>query len=344
MYAWVRPGNGRRKMAPSQLARFLTLLLIPLRPVPLLTLLLLAAVLAISVWAGPFGLPLVLILLGWTFKYSFVFLDRLVAGDREAPVLAVEMIVTSMGEARSLLPLIITAFAFFATGAGAFLVGAILSAVAAVILLAILPAVLAVQGWTGRLAHSVSPSTLRTMIRVLGSDYLWVAGCTLAVGLVCVVIPAVAGGMPLFVRIALLLYAWLAIVAVTGGAVHAKRAVLHQEIPLTVAELRDVSPEELQRLREIWLDGIYGAWRSGAEASAWHLVSEGMDQSRDSLDDLRWLYGRLAHWQPTRFSNRVAAELLARLSGAQREGEALRLVKERLAIDPGFRPDAGPST
>src|SRR5579872_2194682 len=150
-------------MAPSSpLARFLTLLLIPLQPVALLTVLLLAAVLAISLWAGAFGLPLVLILLGWTFKYSFVFLDRLVAGDREAPVLAVEMIVTSMGEARSLLPLIITAFAFFATGAGAFLVGAILSAVAAVLLLAILPAVLAVQGWTGRLAHSVSPSTLRT--------------------------------------------------------------------------------------------------------------------------------------------------------------------------------------
>lgn len=318
------------------------MLLIPLRAVPLLTILLLAAVLALSVWAGPFGLPLILILLAWAFKYSFAFLDRLVAGDRQAPVLAVEMIVTSMGEARSLLPLIIVAFAFFATGAGVFFIGTIPTAVVAVILLATFPAVLAVQGWTGRLAHSVNPGTVRTMIRVLGGDYWWVVGCTLTVAAIYVFIPAIAVGLPLFVRIALLLYAWLAVVAVTGGAVHAKRSTLHQEIPLVVAELRGLSPEEQQRVRELWLDGIYGAWRSGAETNAWRLVSDAMEQSTDALEDLRWLYVRVADWQPARFSNRVAQELLARLTGTSRDSEALRLLEERRALDPSFRPHAGP--
>lgn len=285
-----------------------------------------------------FGIPLILILLGWTFKYSFAFLDRLVAGGREAPVLSVEMIVGSFEEARSLMPLILVAFAFFASGAGAFFAGPVLAAMAASILLGCLPAILAVQGWTGRLAHSLSPRTCATMIRVLGGDYAWVVGCTLAVAAVCVVIPQVAGGVPSMIRIALLLYAWLALIAVTGGAVHARRNVLQHEIPLIVAELRERSPEEVRRLRELWLDSIYAAWRSGAEANAWRLVCEGIEDTRDALEDFRWLYARLAQWEPTAFSSRVARELLARLRACNREGEALRLVRERLAIDPSFEP------
>lgn len=317
----------------SPLTRFL---LIPLRPAALLTIAVLGAVLAVSLRAGVFGIPLVLILLGWTFKYSFAFLDRLVAGDRDAPVLSVEMIVGSFGEARSLLPLIIVAFAFFASGAGAFFAGPVLAALAATLLLAWLPAVLAVQGWTGRLAHSLSPRTCATMVRVLGSDYAWVVGSTLAVAVVCVVIPQIAGDVPAMIRIALLLYAWLALVAVTGAAVHRKHTVLQQEIPLVVGELRDCSPEEVRRLRERWLDSVYAAWRSGADDNAWRLVSDGIDNTQDALEDFRWLYARLAQWEPTPFSNRVARDLLARLLSANREGEAVRLVKERLAIDPGF--------
>jgi hypothetical protein len=136
------------------------------------------------------------------------------------------------------------------------------------------------------------------------------------------------------IRIALLLYAWLAMIAVTGGAVHSRRTVLQQEIPLVVAELRERSPEEVQRLRELWLDSIYAAWRSGAEGNAWRLVGEGIADTRDALEDLRWLYARLAQWEPTVFSSHVAQELLARLRAADREGEAQRLLKERLAIDP----------
>jgi hypothetical protein len=324
----------------SQLVRFLSLLLIPLRPAALLTVCVLSAVLAVASKAGPFGVPLILILLSWTFKYSFAFLDRLVAGDTEAPVLSVEMVVTSMGEARSLLPLIIVTFVFFASGAGAFLAGALVSGAVAVLLVAFLPAVLAVQAWTGRLAHSVSPRTWLRMIRTLGRDYAWVVGCALALTVICAFAPESLGGVPSGVRIGLLIYAWLALLAVTGGAVHAHRAALQNEIPLVVRKLSAPSPEELERLRARWLDSIYAAWRNDAEANAWRLVVSGIEPDSDALEELRWLYRRVHDWQPPRFSNRVAQELLRHLLATNREGEALRLLRERLSIDPAFEPEA----
>ncbi|HXR89253.1 MAG TPA: hypothetical protein VN750_03120 [Steroidobacteraceae bacterium] len=328
----------------SQLTRFL---LIPLRPAALLTTGVLGAVLAVSWRAGVFGIPLILILLGWTFKYSFAFLDRLVAGDREAPVLSVEMIVGSFGEARSLLPLIIVAFAFFASGAGAFLAGPLLAALAATALLAWLPAVLAIQGWTGRLAHSLSLRTCAVMVRVLGTDYAWVVGCTLALALVCVVLPQIAGGVPSMIRIALLLYAWLALVAITGGAVHSRRFVLQQEIPLVVAELRARSPEEVQRRRELWLDSIYAAWRGGAEDTAWALVTAGIDDAHDALEDLRWLHARVAQWEPAGSGFGLAASPVPRMRGTpapSHQGFSSRVEQEllaRLHADArGVRPEA----
>jgi len=91
-----------------------------LRPDALLTLLLLSVTLACSLLAGPFGIPLIIILLSWLFKYSFAMLDTLVAGETAPPVLSVDMIFASWGEWRSLLPFIIVVGASFASGAVAF--------------------------------------------------------------------------------------------------------------------------------------------------------------------------------------------------------------------------------
>jgi len=237
--------------------------------------------------------------------------------------------------------------AFFASGAGAFLAGPLLAALAATALLAWLPAVLAIQGWTGRLAHSLSLRTCAVMVRVLGTDYAWVVGCTLALALVCVVLPQIAGGVPSMIRIALLLYAWLALVAITGGAVHSRRFVLQQEIPLVVAELRARSPEEVQRRRELWLDSIYAAWRGGAEDTAWALVTAGIDDAHDALEDLRWLHARVAQWEPAGSGFGLAASPVPRMRGTpapSHQGFSSRVEQEllaRLHADArGVRPEA----
>lgn len=317
--------------------RYITLLLVPLRLAGLMTLIVLSAVLVAAVMTVPFGLPLMFILLSWFFKYSFVFFDRLVGGEAEAPVLSTEMILASMGESRVVVPLLLVIVGFFASGVGTYLLGGVVAALLAVGAILWLPAVLAVQGWTGIVARSLDPGTCRTMVRSLGADYLWIVGCTSVVVVISVVIPSIVD-VPLMLRIGLLLYAWLAVIAVVGGALHAKREVIAQNILLVVPQLRPMSDEELAKLREGWVDSIYAAWRGNALDEAWDTVVARLNESSSPLDELRWLYGRVAAWQPQHFSNRVAEEMLWRLLNEGRDGEALRVARERLTIDPSFRP------
>src|SRR6185437_12132302 len=132
-------------------------LLMPLRTSGVFTLAFVAVGLTVFLKSGWFALPGALILGTWYFKYSFAFLDALVAGQREAPVLSVEMITASLDEFRFLVPLILCIAAFFAFGAANYFVGTVLALVLGLTMMLVLPAVIAVQGWTGRLLHSFDP-------------------------------------------------------------------------------------------------------------------------------------------------------------------------------------------
>jgi hypothetical protein len=317
---------------------YAALLCLPLRPAGALTLLVLGLVLALLLKAGLLGIPGLIILLSWYFKYSFALLDELVAGHYEAPVLSIEMISASLGEFRFLLPLILVIAAFFATGAGRYFIGAAATAALAIVLLAVLPAVLAVQGWTGRLSHGLSPRSCWLMLRALGRDALWLMGCTLAIVAVSVVAPGLITPLPRAVRIALGLYGWLAILTVVGGAVHANQESVGERIALIVPRELGTEQRDLAAQRQRWLDLIYGAWRAQARDNAWQLVMERIAHSTDPLPELRWLHEHSSGWQAPQFATRVAQEMISLLLRQDREGEALRSAREQLARDPLFRP------
>ncbi len=316
---------------------YAAVLLIPLRLAGACTLIVLSAVLALSLKAGLYGVPAVLILMTWFFKYSFEFLDGLVAGYTEAPVLSLETITGSLGELRCLLPLILVVAAFFATGAARYFAGQALAAAAGACLLVCLPAVLAVQGWTGRLSLSLNPRTCLIMARALGPDYLWALGCIITVTVVCSILPWTIP-LPSMLRIALLLYSWLALIAVIGGALHANLADIGVRIPLVVPHTHSAEAEDLEGVRQRWTDTIYSAWRGNARDNAWRFTMERIDSSADPLRELQWLYAQSAAWQQPLFSNRVMQEIVSLLLKHDREGEALRSVRDRLALEPSFRP------
>jgi hypothetical protein len=317
--------------------RYGRLLFIPLRPAGLITLIALSVVLTASLMVGLAGVPLIVILLSWFFRYSFAFLDRLSGGNTDAPILSVEMIVGSMGEFRWLVPLILVVIAFFVSGAGSFLLGAVVGAVAALGLLVCLPAVLAIQGWTGRLSHSLNPRSWRIALESFGSDYAWMVGWTIFIAVLCLGGPSMIDGMPRMLRIALFLYAWLAIVAVTGGALFTNRERLSENLPLVLRELKARSLEDLAKEREEWLDSIYAAWRANAVENAFRSVMQRVEHSAEPLQELSWLSSRLSTWEPPQFSSRIARELISRLLKDDREGEALRVVRERRSVDPAFK-------
>jgi hypothetical protein len=312
-------------------------LLMPLRTSGVLTLGFVAVGLTFLLKAGLLAIPGALILATWYCKYSFAFLDALVAGQTEAPVLSVEMIMASLEEFRFLLPLILSIVAFFAFGAARYFVGPIPAVLLALLMLLVLPAIIAVQGWTGRLSHSLDLLVGLRMARALGIDYLWVVGCIGALAALCA-IAAVVPGSVLILRVTVSLYAWLGAIAVIGGALCANRQTLSERIPLIIPEIAPPALDEAARERELWIDAIYGALRANNRDNVWHLVMERVQTVTHPLRELQWLYDRIAAWRPLPFPNRVAQEVIARLLNEDREGEALRLARERLALDPTFHP------
>jgi hypothetical protein len=174
------------------------------------------------------------------------------------------------------------------------------------------------------------------------SDYAALVGCAAALTLACIAAPLVIGGVPRVLRFALALYAWMALIAATGGALFRHRVALGEVLPLIITKLRPQSAEELAHEREAWLDEIYWSWRGGNRGAALERIAARVDESQDVLAELRWLLDRAAAWESPALANHVAADLVSRLLRMDREGEALRIVRQRLAADPGFRPrDAG---
>jgi hypothetical protein len=63
-----------------------------------------------------------------------------------------------------------------------------------------------------------------------------------------------------------------------------------------------------------------------------------VEASESPIDELRWMLERIATWEEPRLADRVAQEMVPRLLTISRYGEAISVTRQRLAVDPGFRP------
>jgi hypothetical protein len=315
---------------------------IPLRMAPLLLIGTFSVLLIVAAKAGLFGIPLGLIILSWFTKYSFVLMDHLAEGVVEPPVLSIEM-VNPLSEQRPMIMLLLTIGLFYASDAASYWVGKQGALVLLIAAGAILPAIVAVQGATGTVVQSLNPRRVLGLIGRLRGDYVLILGF---IGLVwlffrIVLESALGDALPLLLRIALLMYAWLAVFSLIGGVLFERRLELglddvHTPESATPAADDDETPDERARDKEI--DRIYAEWRGGAHANAWKSVLALVGASKDEVAELRWLYQRAAQWPDGRLAERLARELLPRLLAKRSTGEALDVARERLRKNPQFRP------
>jgi hypothetical protein len=312
-------------MGAAAIIRYLAM---PLRTAPLLLIGTFSILLLVAARAGIVGIPLGLILLSWFSKYSFVLMDRLAEGVVEPPVLSIEM-VNPLDEQRPMILLLMAIGLFYATDSASYWIGEQGALVLMLAVGALLPAVVAVQGATGTVVQSLNPRRVLGLIVRLRGDYLLILGFIVLVWLFSrfVVTSAIGDMLPLVLRIALLMYAWLAMFSLIGGVLFERRFDTGDD---------DDTPDERVRDRE--MDRIYAEWRGGAHANAWQTVMSLVDKSGDQLAELRWLYQRAAQWPDGRLADRLARELLPRLLAKRIAGEALDLVRERLKKDARFRP------
>jgi hypothetical protein len=321
---------------------FFRYLAMPLRTAPLLLIGTFSILLVVAAKAGIIGIPLALILLSWFSKYSFVLMDRLAEGVTEPPVLSTEM-VNPLDEQRPMILLLMAIGLFYATDSASYWIGQRGALILMLAVGALLPAVVAVQGATGMVVQSLNPRRVLGLIVRLRGDYLLILGF---IGLVWLFSGLVIGSqigdmLPLVLRIALLMYAWLAMFSLIGGVLFERRFDIGLDdvnTPESVDSGADDDDTPDERLRDREMDRIYAEWRGGAHANAWKSVQALVAESSDQLAELRWLYQRAAQWPDGRLADRLARELLPRLLAKRITGEALDLVRERLKKDARFRP------
>ena len=321
------------------LSTILRYLLLPLRSAPLFLIVLFSCALGIASMAGFFGIPLGFILISWFFKYSFVLLDSAAEGASEPPVLSVEMI-NPVDEQRPLVLLVLAIAIFFMFDAASYWFGPVTGLLAGLAAVAIVPAVVAVQGATGSVLQSFNPFMTIGLIARLRGDYVLILICILLLaGLSrAVVASPVSAELPMVIRIALLMYFWLAAYALIGGVLFTRRWDIGLDSAFAPEQIEAREHRELERERNLEIDRIYAEWRGGAKANAWKTVTALIDSSDDPLDELRWLHERAGRWPDPGLANRLARELLPKLLAAKHFSEALNVVQARVKADPNFRP------
>lgn len=332
-------------MQIRQAARYLAE---PLKPAPLILVGVLSVLLTwsqITLLLGLFRqtpspmalvyLPAHIVLLTAFFKYSFVLLDSVAKGDKEPPVLSIEMM-NPVGEGQLLLFLLLIIVVFFGSQAAAYWLGPVFAALFAAACLVTLPAIVAVQWSTGSLFRSLNPVRCFRLMRQLGRDYLLtLAGIALLSALAWFL---TALHLPLMIHLAALIYAWFAAFALIGGMIFGHWedfAVEDDDEPEIFAEGPGATPD---RLRDRKVDEIYGQWRGGAHKNAWQTVLEHLQSHSEPIAELHWLYQRVARWPDRRLATRLAQELVSRLLAAGSSKDALQVARERLQVDSEFRP------
>lgn len=313
-------------------------LVYPANLASLLFIALASVLLSMATVSGFFGVPLAVIMLTWTLKYGLVIAEHITWKIPSEPVLSVEML-NPLEQKKSFVQLIVIAEMFGITWAADYWLGRVGGVLVAVLVIALLPAVVAVQTVTDTALKGLDPRSWYRVIRWLRQDYILVLLGVVAFWLLALILlsPPAAQALPLVVRIALLMFAWFSMLALLGGAILERRTVDPDEAPIERAEL-EVSAEDIARQRDLKIDRIYGEWRSGAHKNAWQTLLRAVEEASDPIAELRWLYERIAAWPDPRLASRIAQELVPRLLGISRYSEAMTITRQRLAADADYRP------
>jgi hypothetical protein len=324
----------------------LKFLLVPLRGAAIALIFLFSLLLLIAAAGGLLGLPLALIVISWFFKYGFALLDQVADGVNEPPVLSYEM-VNPVNESRPLgLLLVVTIFYGVTEVLGQWLGGEV-TTVLRVAGLLLLPAVIMAQA-AGAFPQSLNPIALvQLIVRVPGSyalilavlGFFWMLATALVTWLPDAELPfSIHIPLPEGVRIAVLMYAWLASFAMIGGVLFVRRLELGFEPSHSPERAAEKAGRERQRQIDQLIDRIFAEWRGGAYGNAWRTIETHLQQSARPSDDLRDLFQRASQWPDRRLAHRLAQEMLPHLLKARRTGDALNIVRSQLQADVNFRP------
>jgi hypothetical protein len=344
-------------MHPIALLRYL---LLPLRFQPLFLIVVFAVLITAAEVNGLWGLPVVVILGSWFFKYAFAILDEVIHGRRDPPVLSFEM--TNPFEQRPLgLFFILATFYTLTDALHPWLNDQAITALRAV-LLSIVPAMIASIAANGRIRDAFDPGAVfGTIARIpfayaillvsIGTLWFFAAWALKSApfsfsdlwrkenflpGQIVTAI-GVNGLLSSMVRLMMLMYLWFATFACIGGTIYERRRELDFDAAASPERIAARKNRELEKERDKVMDRIFAEVRGGAFTNAGDQVRRLIEQAPDPLEEGRWLYARAAAAVDQGLAEFIAQLLLDRLLKLRPTGESLTILRERLAVNAGFK-------
>lgn len=300
-----------------------------------------AFLLFIAAKAGFIGIPLALLVISWFFKYAYILFDHTVRGFDEPPTLDIQMM-NPVDEQRPLAQLLIG----LALGALLYYVKDSIGVPAAVILgivcLFFLPASAGILGLESHLLKAANPFEWLGLVRGLGQLY----GAVLLVIFSYALILSIVGRLDLWlpIELSIVMFAVLSIFSFLAGCIYERRHELNLETWVSPEQIQALEAKEAQRGHDKVVLDAYGLTRANAHIKAWQMLSDWLERRGNTPEDYRWLCERTVSWDDPRYVTRLTEDFVARLLTLKRTGEALDVVRDRLQLDPAFRPKSAADT
>jgi hypothetical protein len=288
--------------------------------------------------AGIMGIPMGLLLLSWFFKYCFVLLDSIVAGNEVPPVLSIEM-VNPIDEQRPVAQAVIIVAGFFLVRAISDHVGHVAGVITGAVLLFELPASVAALAVTGNPLRAVWPPEIWAITRACGREYVLINVSMFTAGVLIYGL-ALLGG-PLWFMIAMAQLWFLFAFSLVGGAIFENRVELG--IESRTRQERETERKERGHVmeRNRMCDRAYASFRAGKPLEGWQEIQTWLEQHAEGgppLGELAAVLRSASSWDDVRPADRLASDLIAALLARKENGKALEVLEQRLLFNPSFRP------
>jgi hypothetical protein len=313
-------------------------LLLPFHFTPLLLVTTFSFGLLLAAKAGLGGIPLGFVLLSWFFKYCFVLLDSIIAGDEQLPVLSVEMI-NPVDEQRPLMIALLIGAECLGVSALGKSLGAVGSVLAVVVITLALPANIAVLGITRNPFQAVWPPTLIHLVKALRHHYVLLNLSTLAFG--GIIYGMAVHGVSLATALLVGQLSLLIVFSLVGGAVFENRLELGIDTRTRKERNAERAAREHRSERDRMLDRAYSAFRVRKPLEGWQEIEVWLRQHAqgDNLSvEYRATLEATSRWDDVRAADRLANEFVALLLAKRANGEALDVAEQRLATNPLYQP------
>jgi hypothetical protein len=339
-------------------------LLVPLSVSSLLAILFFAVFLTAAEHSGLFGIALgfgvALLLVG----YGFALLEHVMDGRPQPLVLSMDM--RSAYVLPAVATFLLVCACYYATERLRHWANPYVIVALRLVLIALLPAIVGVMAMTGRFIDALNPvAAIATICRIPAAylalvtvlvvlwaiplsvihanvsslSALWTLESFFPLGMLPVI--GLRGALIGLLGHIVMVYVWLATFACLGGTLYERRLDLNFQPAESPERKEERSNAELERQRSAVMHRLFGESRGGAFATARKSVLKIIADAPRPLDECRWLYQRAAAFEDPRLANYLAQLLLPMLLTQLGTGEALDIVRTRLAVSADFRPQTG---